>query len=80
MALKDSNGGAKINRPAPSAAILSVSLELLAVGLFSLMAGASKEMGTIMVTIMVGLWLIWMITEANVVSGLGKALASLTGN
>lgn len=67
-------------RTGTSAALLSVAMELLAVGLFTLMAGANSEMGTIMVIFMIGFWMIFAITESGVVSGLGRALASLTDN
>jgi hypothetical protein len=64
-------------RPAPSAAILSISLELAAVGVFTLLAGASDQAGTAVVIIMVGLWLLYLIMESQVLYDLSGALRSL---
>lgn len=68
------------SKSSASSAILSISLELLAVGVFTVMAGASSDMGTIMVLIMVSLWLMFMITESSVVGGLVNSLQTATGS
>lgn len=70
-------------RPAASAAILTISLELAAVGAFTLLAGASDEAGTVMVIIMIGLWLIYAISETGVlynVTGAFKSLVTYPNN
>lgn len=74
------NQAAKATRPPASSALLSLMLEFLAVGTFTLMAGASSDVGTIMVIMMVGFWLIYMVTNAKVIASLGNALAVLSGN
>ncbi|HEY6020714.1 MAG TPA: hypothetical protein VIY48_12710 [Candidatus Paceibacterota bacterium] len=59
--------------PIPEA-MLTVMLEVLAVGLFTLMAGASSEMGTLMIVFMTGFWLMYLITNASVLQKLEEAL------
>ena len=68
---------APAHRPAASNAILAVSIEFLAVGLFALIAGASDEVGTIMVVFMVGLWLIFMVTDSAIVASIGRGLQNV---
>lgn len=57
-------------------AILTLGLELLAVGLFTLIAGASDDVGTIVIIFMVGLWLIYLVTNSKVIAGLEAGLAA----
>lgn len=64
-------------RQPASSAILAVSIEFLAVGLFALLAGASDEVGTIVVIFMIGLWLIFMVTDSSVVAGIGRGLQNV---
>lgn len=66
----------KQKRPAASEAILTLALELLAVGLFTIIAGTSDDMGTLVVLFMLGLWLIYLVSNATVLSGLESALAA----
>lgn len=54
--------------------VLVIAIELLAVGLFTLLAGISDEWGKIMVIFMVGLWLIYSVTTFNVLERLGLSL------
>lgn len=54
--------------------MLVIAIELLAVGLFTLLAGISDEWGKIMVIFMVGLWLIYSVTTFNVLERLGLSL------
>jgi hypothetical protein len=67
------SGKTKKRDPIPEA-MLTVSLELLAVGLFTLMAGAGPEMGQIMILLMLGFWLIFLITNTSVIARMEKAL------
>lgn len=67
-------------RPPVSSALLAVALELIAVAVFTLLAGASEEAGTVMVLMMVGFWLIYLITESNIIIGAVGALNSLLSN
>lgn len=53
-------------RPAPSVALLTIGLELLGVAVLTLLAGASKEAGTIVLIVMTGFWLIYAIGESNI--------------
>jgi hypothetical protein len=71
---------ANVTRPPASAAILMLALELLAVGLFTLLAGASPEAGTIMVIVMVTFWFIFAITDSAVIGHLGSVLGTMTKN
>lgn len=66
----------KQKRPAASEAILTLALELLAVGLFTIIAGTSDDMGTLVVLFMLGLWVIYLVSNATVLSGLESALAA----
>jgi len=45
--------------------IAGIAIQLLGVGLFSLAAGISDEMGTIMVIIMVGVLFGWLLLHAS---------------
>lgn len=68
---------AKPAGPSPIAfhnVFIVLAIELLAVGLFTLVAGISNEVGKIMVIIMVGLWAIYLVTTAGVIGNLGSAL------
>lgn len=67
-------------RPAPSAAILSIALEMLAVGVFTLLAGAGEEAGSIVVLFMVGLWIMYLISDSQIVQGLVNMLNTLSTN
>ena len=64
-------------RTAPSTAILSFGLEFIAVALFTVIAGTSDSMGTLTVLFLVGLWLIFLITESGTVSTIETALTSV---
>lgn len=61
-------------RTGTSEAIVQLALELLAVSIFTLMAGASNDVGNVMVLLMVGFWLIYMIQNAKVIAGLERML------
>lgn len=58
--------------------LLMVGVEILGVGLLTLLAGASDEAGNIVVIFMIGLWLIWMISDSSVIAGLGRGLTNLS--
>jgi hypothetical protein len=57
---------------------LIVGVELLGVGLLTLLAGASDDAGNIVIIFMVGLWLIYMVTNPGVISGLSSSLQDVT--
>lgn len=61
-------------RNAQSEAFLEVFLESLAVGVFTLIAGVSVKAGKIVLVLMTGFWLIYLITNASVITRLEKAL------
>ena len=56
---------------------VAIAIELLAVGLFTLIAGISNEFGSVVVVFMVGLWLIYMLTTSQVLTKLGDAVAKI---
>lgn len=67
-------------RPADSAALVTLLLEFVAVGVFTILAGASDNAATIVILMMVGFWLIYMVTNSKILAGLENALGSLSGN
>ena len=67
---------AKKKKAADSEALIQLALELLAVSVFTLLAGASNEAGTLVVLFMVGMWMIYMIQNSKTIAGLEKALES----
>lgn len=67
-------------RSPAGAAILDVSLELLAVALFTLIAGASDDVGKTVLIVMAGLWLIYIISYSDLLSSLNNKLQQLVGN
>lgn len=71
---KKKSGNSGTGRPSNSEAILQLALELLAVSLFTLMAGTSDEMGKLMILFMVGFWLIYLIQNSKVIAGLERML------
>jgi hypothetical protein len=64
-------------KPASSEALMAVGIELLGVGLLALLAGASNDAGNIVVIFMVGLWLIFMITEPSVFTKMSNAVSNV---
>lgn len=48
--------------------ILTVAVEGLAVGLLTLIAASSKEAGSLAITFMIGLWLIWIVSNSGIIS------------
>lgn len=67
---------ATTGRNPSEAALLTLGLELLAVGLFTLLAGAGNDMGTVMVVFMVGLWILFLTTHSAVIAGLEMGLSA----
>jgi hypothetical protein len=57
--------------------VLIVGTELAAVGIFTLVAGASDDVGSIMVLVMIGLWLIYMVSDSKVISGISAAIGNV---
>jgi hypothetical protein len=60
--------------------ILALAFEAVAVGIITLIAGINDDMGKAMVTVMVGIWLIYMMTNNAVISSLGNFVSTVTGN
>ena len=50
-----------------TAAILDVSVEVVGVGLLALLAGASDDMGKIVVMFMAGLWCVFIIANPAII-------------
>lgn len=67
----------KNTRAPDSSALLHVSLQLLAVGLFTIIAGTNDEMGTLVILFMVGMWLMYLIQNSAVVGGLEKMMEAV---
>jgi len=64
-------------KPESTDILLLVGVELLGVGLLTVLAGASDEAGNVVVIFMLGLWLIWMVSDPSVIGGLGNALGNV---
>lgn len=54
--------------------ITTTFVELLAIGLFAVLAGMSNEMGKVMLIFMWGLVLGWMLLHTSQLAGMVKAL------
>jgi len=61
-----------------SSTILVIGLELGAVALFTFVAGVSDDAGTIMVVIMIGLWLLYMVNDSQVIAGISNAIGNIS--
>lgn len=55
--------------------VTAIFVELAAVGIFTLIAGISNDVGTLVVIFMVGMWLIFLITNPAVSAKLGKTFS-----
>lgn len=53
------------SQTASSAAIFVLGIQLLGLGLVTLLAGTSDEVGTIMVIFVVGLWMVYLIIDGS---------------
>jgi len=51
-----------------------VGVEMLGVGVFTLIAGASDDAGKIVVLFMVGLWVIFLVTNSKVITSIDNGL------
>lgn len=60
-----------------SETLLTLGLELGAVALFTIIAGFSDDAGTFMVLWMVGLWLIYMVSDSQVIAGISNAIGNI---
>jgi hypothetical protein len=69
-----------VKRPPASATLMTMGLELLAVGAFTLIAGANDEIGSIVLLFMAGLWIIYLITESSIIGNVENGLANLVQN
>jgi hypothetical protein len=61
-----------------SSAILILGVEFAAVALFTFIAGASDDAGTIMVVFMIGLWLIYMVNDSKVIAGISNVIGNIS--
>lgn len=57
--------------------VLSLGLELGAVALFTIIAGFSDDAGTFMVLWMIGLWLIYLVSDSKVIAGFSNAIGNI---
>lgn len=60
-----------------SQAILILGVELVGVGLLTLLAGISNDVGNIIVLLMIGFWLIYLIVDSTVIGGIGNMLDNI---
>jgi hypothetical protein len=64
-------------KPTSTEVALTVGIEMLGVGVLTLIAGASDETGSITVLFMVGLWMIFLISDSSVLSSINNALSNV---
>lgn len=57
---------------------LIVGVEGISVALLTLVAGISDEVGTWVIIIMAGFWLIWLITNSGTVSRISNTFANIS--
>jgi hypothetical protein len=67
-------------RPPASTTIVMLSMELLAVGLFTLLAGISDKVGKAMIIIMAGFWILFMLLEWRAPRALANSIFVLVTN
>jgi hypothetical protein len=58
-------------------AILAVAVEGLTVGIFTLIAGANDEAGSAVILFMIGLWLIWLVSNSDAVSRIAGTVGNI---
>lgn len=61
----------------PSDALLTLGVELAGVTVFTLLAGAGDEVGSAVVLFMVGLWLIFLVSDSKVIAGISSAITNV---
>ena len=67
-------------RQGGSAMIVQLSMEFLGLGLAVLVAGINEQVGKIMVIFMIGLLLVMLIAQADLVAGVGRVFNEYLGN
>lgn len=66
---------------APSAgqAFLTVGLEIIAVSVFGIVADINDEIAGVIMVFMVGLWVMWAISNATSIHGLSNVITEVAG-
>ncbi len=67
-------------RTGGSALIVALAMEFLAVGVFTVVAGTDDRVGSVVLIFVVGLFLLFLVTNDKVVSGLADAITLLAKN
>lgn len=67
-------------RPAASAAIVTVSIEILVLGLMVLAAGTNRNLGKVLMVFVIGLGVLAMVAESNTIAGIGNVFTAYLGN
>jgi hypothetical protein len=60
-------------------ALLTIGVELGAVGVFALIADSGDQAASIMLIVMLGLWILWAIQNSGVLSGFSNVLSNVAG-
>ena len=60
-------------------ALLTIALELGAVGLFTIIADSSDQAASIMLIVMTGLWIMWAIQNSGVIAGFTNVITNIGG-
>jgi len=66
--------------PTASDVIFTVGVEALGVGLLTVLAGSSDDVGSLIVLFMAGMWLLFFVTDSKTVSTLLGAFTKLDKN
>lgn len=63
---------------ATGSVILALALEVVSVGLLSILAGASDEIGSFVILFMVALWILFLITHTGIQTSLNNWYANVS--
>jgi hypothetical protein len=61
----------------PADTILLVGIELGAVGVFTLIGGASDEAGSVVILFMIGLWMIYLVSDGAVLASISRGVGNI---
>jgi hypothetical protein len=64
----------KVTKPAGSDIVVTLTVELIGVGIMALLAGVNKGLGSVVVVVMVGFLFVWvLINTTDLQKWIGKA-------
>lgn len=66
------------SKPNASDTLLAVGVEGIAVALFTLLAGANDQIGSFVLMFMVGMWILFLVTNGNAVSRITNTVGNIS--